>query len=43
MNNKTCETCRHYLGGGQCALSEEKECADGDRELWEGADEDEAD
>ena len=35
MNDKTCETCRHYLGGGQCALSMEKECADGDRELWE--------
>ena len=32
---RRCETCRHYLGGGQCALSMEMECADGDRELWE--------
>ena len=32
---RRCETCRHYLGGGQCALSMEMECADGDGKLME--------
>lgn len=32
---KTCETCRHYLGGGNCNLSMEMECKDGDFEGWE--------
>ena len=31
----TCETCRHYLGGGQCAVSLEQECKDGNYEAWE--------
>ena len=35
MPDKTCDGCRHYLGGGSCTLSMEMECADGDRELWE--------
>lgn len=30
-----CETCRHYLGGGSCAMSMERECADGGFECWE--------
>ncbi len=33
--NKTCETCRHHLGGGQCAQNLEKECAAGEYEAWE--------
>ena len=36
MNDKkTCEGCKHYLGGGCCRLNEEKECAAGEFELWE--------
>ncbi len=31
----TCETCRYYLGGGQCAVSLEQECKDGNYEAWE--------
>ena len=31
----TCETCRHYLGGGNCNLSMEMECRDGGFEGWE--------
>ena len=33
--NKSCETCRHYLGGGNCNLSMEMECRDGGFEGWE--------
>ena len=32
---KTCETCLHHLGGGQCRLNLERECADGGYECWE--------
>ena len=32
---KACETCRHYLGGGNCNLSMEMECQDGGFEGWE--------
>ena len=34
-----CQTCRHYLGDGQCAVSMEMECADGGHEAWEAGDE----
>ena len=30
-----CMTCRHYLEGGQCAISLEQECRDGGFEAWE--------
>lgn len=33
---RRCETCRKYLGGGQCRDNLEKECADGNFEMWEG-------
>lgn len=32
---KSCEGCIHYLGDGCCRLNLERECADGDFELWE--------
>lgn len=32
----TCETCRKYLGGGQCRDNLERECADSEYEMWEG-------
>lgn len=32
-----CETCRHYLGGGQCRINLERECAYGEYEAWEPA------
>ena len=34
---RTCETCRHNLGGGynNCRINLEAECADGDHEAWE--------
>ncbi len=35
MSSRTCESCRHYLGSGSCAISMERECGDGQRELWE--------
>ncbi len=35
MENRSCDTCRYYLGGGQCAVSLEHECKDGDYEAWE--------
>lgn len=31
----SCEGCRWYLGGGCCRINEERECAEGERELWE--------
>ena len=30
-----CETCRHHLGAGVCAVSLEMECRDGNYEAWE--------
>lgn len=30
-----CIGCVHYLGGGCCRINLERECADGDREMWE--------
>ena len=32
---KTCATCRHYLGGGYCGSSLERECAESGYEAWE--------
>lgn len=32
-----CESCRHYLGGGQCRANLERECAYGEYEAWEPA------
>lgn len=29
MNCLTCETCRHYLGGGCCRINLEDECREG--------------
>lgn len=31
----SCDGCRHYLGGGQCRINLEKECAAGNFEAWE--------
>ena len=31
----TCDTCRHYLGGGCCRINLEAECAAGEYEAWE--------
>ena len=33
---RTCETCRHHLGGDECAQNLELECAAGEYEAWEG-------
>lgn len=39
-NARTCYTCAHHLGGGQCRIHEEKECCEGGGfELWEAKDE----
>lgn len=35
MVSKNCLTCHHYLGGGACDISAEKECAESEFELWE--------
>ena len=32
-----CDTCKHYLGGGQCRINLERECAEGEHEAWERA------
>lgn len=38
-NRRTCPTCAHHLGGGQCRLNAEDECAEGGGfELWEAKD-----
>ena len=37
-DERTCATCRHDLGGGQCARSLERECRDGGFEAWEEKD-----
>lgn len=31
----TCVGCKHYLGGGCCRMNLERECADGEFELYE--------
>ena len=31
----TCDTCRHYLGGGCCRINLEAECGAGEFEAWE--------
>ena len=31
----TCNTCRHYLGGGCCRINLEAECGKGEFEAWE--------
>ena len=36
-----CDTCKHYLGGGQCRINLERECAEGEYEAWECASSDE--
>lgn len=37
MEEKCCETCRNYMGGGynQCRVNLEAECAAGEFEAWE--------
>lgn len=32
---KTCETCKHDLGGDVCRYGWELECADDEYQLWE--------
>jgi hypothetical protein len=32
---RTCPTCAHHLGGGQCRQNLESECAEGEFEAWE--------
>ena len=36
-DEKSCTSCRHYLGGGQCRINLERECAYGEYEAWEPA------
>lgn len=36
MKEKSCYTCKNYLGGGCCCVNEEEECCEGGGyELWE--------
>ena len=36
-NRRTCPTCAHHLGAGQCRINVEGECCEGGGfELWEG-------
>ncbi|MBR6839388.1 MAG: hypothetical protein IKM82_02215 [Oscillospiraceae bacterium] len=35
-DKRTCDTCRHYLGGGCCRINLESECGEGFHEAWEG-------
>lgn len=35
MKEKSCCTCKYYLGGGYCKINEEAECGCGEFELWE--------
>ena len=37
-NARTCYTCAHHLGGGQCRQNLESECAEGEFEAWEAKD-----
>lgn len=39
--SEPCDTCKHYLGGGQCRINLERECAEGGYEAWERAPSDE--
>ena len=34
-DGRSCESCHHYLGGGQCRINLERECAEGEHEAWE--------
>ena len=34
-NRRTCHTCAHHLGGGQCSQNLESECAEGEFEAWQ--------
>ena len=34
-NRRTCATCAHHLGGGQCRQNLESECGEGEFEAWE--------
>jgi hypothetical protein len=34
-NRRTCPTCAHHLGGGQCRQNLESECAEGEFEAWQ--------
>ena len=43
MTDRTCDTCRHYLGGGCCRLNLEPECAAGEFEAWEPKEDEGAD
>jgi hypothetical protein len=36
---RTCPTCAHHLGGGQCRQNLESECGKGEFEAWEAKDE----
>lgn len=38
MQSRNCLSCRKYLGGGQCRDNLERECADGEYEMWEDKD-----
>jgi len=39
LTRRTCPTCAHHLGGGQCRLNAEAECCEGGGfELWEAKD-----
>ena len=37
LRHAVCDTCKHYLGGGQCRINLERECAEGEYEAWECA------
>lgn len=37
LRRAVCDTCKHYLGGGQCRINLERECAEGGYEAWERA------
>lgn len=41
LRRAVCDTCKHYLGGGQCRINLERECAEGEYEAWERAPSDE--
>ena len=35
LRRSVCDTCKHYLGGWQCRINLEHECAEGEYEAWE--------
>ena len=37
LRRAVCDTCKHHLGGGQCRINLERECAEGEYEAWERA------